>query len=593
MGVPPRKRTPLGEASEAPQRGLPWQPPNLSCGETQDAPAADARSPSLSSRNNGLESECVPGGTKLAPTPAATNDDPTTEKPSALKQVLTTLWAGRKLQQSDTDGCDEAQRGPLGLHLLHASPKPLVELIFVHGLRGGSIKTWRKGGDHSLFWPKAFLPTDPHVRDTNIYSFGYDSDWGSAKRGILGTFKSTANHVYIGKIPTDYISQDVHDFGNKLLEAMRTSPHLRNRTGTPIVLIGHSMGGLVVKKAYIRAREDKSDPEFAARIRCVFFLATPHRGSNYAALLNNVLKISGFLSPKPYLADLTTGSTSIQLINRDFCKYSGDLYIFSFFETLETSLGLASALIVEKTSAILGSEFGTERVQYIDANHRNICKFDGLDDPNYLIVRDSLSTAMDILLKKPDRRQLATLRSYLGVGGRAEPHHPRVEGSCRWIEHREDFKHWLAGGEANPGFYVVTAQPGAGKTALAAHVVAQLKEKNLSCSHHFFQSGNDQEQSLAGLFRSIAYQMASTNTVFRNELLRLHNEGSTFAMDDARTIWFNLFKNGLFRVSFHSLMLTLARTTVPNENRSLVRAPSIGSSMPWMSAPATRSFSST
>ena len=77
--------------------------------------------------------------------------------------------------------------GPLGLHLLHGSPEALVELIFVHGLRGGSIKTWRKGEDPRLFWPKFFLPKDPHFQNTNIYSFGYDSNWSSTKHSILST----------------------------------------------------------------------------------------------------------------------------------------------------------------------------------------------------------------------------------------------------------------------------------------------------------------------------------------------------------------------------------------------------------------------
>ncbi|KAM0280149.1 hypothetical protein ACHAQH_004221 [Verticillium albo-atrum] len=154
--------------------------------------------------------------------------------------------------------------------------------------------------------PKFFLPIDQDFNHANIYSYGYDSDWGSTKHSIL----------------------NVHDFGNNLLEAMRTSPLLRTRGNSPIFLIGHSMGGLVIKKAYISAREHKADPEFAERILCIFFLATPHRGSDYAAVLNNVLKISGFLSSRQYLSDLTTGSTSIELINQDFCRYAEDLHIF-------------------------------------------------------------------------------------------------------------------------------------------------------------------------------------------------------------------------------------------------------------------------
>lgn len=355
---------------------------------------------------------------------------------------------------------------------------------------------------------------------------------------------------------TTSATTDIHDFGNNLLEAMRTSPYLRSHKQNPIILIGHSLGGLVVKQAYIALRERRVDPEFAERIQSIFFLATPHRGSDYASTLSNILKMTGFLSSPEYLSELTTGSASIQLINQDFCRYAGDLHIFSFFETLRMSLGgLASVLIVEKSSAILGPEVKTERVQYLDANHRDVCKFDGLDDPNYIRVRDSLSTAMELLLRKARidrdkkaRAQLATLQQYLGVDGHPVVQHYQIEGSCRWIERRDDFQQWLAGGGPNPSFYVMTALPGAGKTVLAHHVISQLKALNQSCAFHFFQSGNEHDQSLAGLLRSIAYQMASTTTAFRDILLRLHDDGVSFAMNDARTIWVNVFRESLLRV---------------------------------------------
>lgn len=120
----------------------------------------------------------------------------------------------------------------------------------------------------------------------------------------------------------------------------------------PILLVGHSMGGLVIKKAFILARDA---PEFQERIRCIFFLATPHRGSDYAALLNNVLAVSGVLSPRHYISDLMTGSTSAQLINEDFARYASELPVFSFYETLGTGIGISSCVIVDKSSAILGN----------------------------------------------------------------------------------------------------------------------------------------------------------------------------------------------------------------------------------------------
>jgi hypothetical protein len=95
--------------------------------------------------------------------------------------------------------------------------------------------------------------------------------------------------------------------------------------------------------------------DFRDRIRCIFFLATPHRGSDYAAILNNILTITGILSSRDYIKDLTTGSTSAQLINDEFGKYAHDLPIFSFYETLRMNVGLSSALIVKPDSAVLGT----------------------------------------------------------------------------------------------------------------------------------------------------------------------------------------------------------------------------------------------
>lgn len=88
------------------------------------------------------------------------------------------------------------------------------------------------------------------------------------------------------------------------------------------------------------------------RIRTIFFLGTPHRGSDYASTLNRVLAL--LLSSRDYLKDLATGSTSIRLINDEFGQRAPDLPIFSFFETLKMSVGVTSDIIVPRDSAVLG-----------------------------------------------------------------------------------------------------------------------------------------------------------------------------------------------------------------------------------------------
>jgi hypothetical protein len=83
------------------------------------------------------------------------------------------------------------------------------------------------------------------------------------------------------------------------------------------------MGGLVIKKAYLLARQEALD--IAQRVKYIFFLATPHRDSDSASLLNNLLSVSGVLSRRQYVADLGRNSVSLQVINDEFKNFANDV----------------------------------------------------------------------------------------------------------------------------------------------------------------------------------------------------------------------------------------------------------------------------
>jgi hypothetical protein len=69
-------------------------------------------------------------------------------------------------------------KGPFGLNTL-SDPTGMVvaDLVFVHGLGGGSRSTWTKALDPSLYWPQEWLPQDASFKDVRIHSFGYNSNW--------------------------------------------------------------------------------------------------------------------------------------------------------------------------------------------------------------------------------------------------------------------------------------------------------------------------------------------------------------------------------------------------------------------------------
>lgn len=148
-----------------------------------------------------------------------------------------------------------------------------------------------------------------------------------------------------------------------------------------------------------------------------------------------------------------------------------------------------------------------------------------------------------------------------------EEHHDKLEGSCQWIEDREDFRTWIGGKSSDrsgqvqrPSILWVQAHPGAGKTVLAAHVIAQLTHFRSPHASYFFHFGKKSAQSLAGLLQSLALQMANTNAAIRQRLTEIHAAGTLFDHDDGRAIWHNIFLGGVFQVRTMFNIATEKRT---------------------------------
>lgn len=100
------------------------------------------------------------------------------------------------------------------------------------------------------------------------------------------------------------------------------------------------MGGLVVKKAYIVGKHDPDFSGIMAQVYGMLFLATPHRGSHYAKVLNNILStVPTGAPPKAYVASLDAQSEALQDINEQFRKICQDLVLVSFWETTKVSFG--------------------------------------------------------------------------------------------------------------------------------------------------------------------------------------------------------------------------------------------------------------
>ena len=84
-----------------------------------------------------------------------------------------------------------------------------------------------------------------------------------------------------------------------------------------------------------------NDPQFhdiLDRVCSIVFLATPHRGSSMAEILNRFL-LASFQSSKRYISDLQKSSDRIREINDQFRLHAPRIQIVSFFETQPCKIG--------------------------------------------------------------------------------------------------------------------------------------------------------------------------------------------------------------------------------------------------------------
>ncbi|CAA9958491.1 WD40 repeat-containing protein [Pyrenophora teres f. maculata] len=438
---------------------------------------------------------------------------------------------------------EHRRMNPLGLTVIHEPEYGRsLDIIFVHGLGGSSHSTWSKNHDPALFWPQLWLPSEPAIGSARILSFGYDADW-----------KSTSSRTVL----------NITDFAKELLFAMKFTKN-ENRDledlglgDFPIIFIVHSMGGLVVKKAYILGQNDEEYSDIVKSVNAIIFLSTPHRGSNLAELLNRILSVSILrYSPKQYVTDLQKNSLALEEINEQFRKFAPKLKIVSFYETLETAIGPKKVRIVEKDSAILG--YPGEISRAMNADHHDVCKYYSPRDVNYISIRDVLKTLVDrvCVMGISFRKTSSTssdgseaMESLLSIQDRPDDdfnffHDQWMPGTCEWILRERVFSKWLED-TAQSSILWLNALPATGKSVLSSFIVNHIKSTGQACQFYFFRFGEQTKRSINGCLRSLAFQLSQDIPQFRRRMRDLSEDGLRLEKTDARTVWDRLFVTAL------------------------------------------------
>ncbi|KAG1658369.1 hypothetical protein FOA52_005750 [Chlamydomonas sp. UWO 241] len=360
--------------------------------------------------------------------------------------------------------------------------EPAIDVVFVHGIRGGPFITWRK--------KNVSVPTSKDEKDMpaaaraangsgNSSSSGSSSSSGDpspkaetkAPRVPVAPASQTFHLPLSSVWPSDWLATDfptarlltveyAAPFTNYEVESLPleetaarvTRQLLAAGVGTrPVVFVCHSMGGLLMKEVLAQALSESANeewadtrphttlletslyaggaitffrltpvtfaptpsrstpsanihlfnftrdiperPEFAERnTRGILFFATPHFGSNLAAMGWKLRALPG-ARPAPSLARLTPGPHLIELnAALQSLHDQRGLHVVSLLEGQPTEFGvLPRMFIVPEESGYPG--FG-ERIVLGQENHVQLCKPASKETPGYVAVHSLVEEAL-------------------------------------------------------------------------------------------------------------------------------------------------------------------------------------------------------
>jgi tetratricopeptide (TPR) repeat protein/pimeloyl-ACP methyl ester carboxylesterase len=243
------------------------------------------------------------------------------------------------------------------IHVGSGSGESHTNVVFLHGLGGDARKTWQHGPDDKLFWPRWLIDDLPGL---SVYSIGYDAS--------VSRWRGKAMHLT--------------DRATNVLARILAEPGLRSGQ---LVLVGHSLGGLVIKQilqnAEVEAKHNAEAASFLSRVEKVAFLATPHTGSDLAAFGNRIRILA---QPSAATTCLVRNDPNLRRLNSWYRTWANARGIFHLTLT-ETDAIRVLGMIVKPDSGDAGLA-GSNPVP-IDSDHWTICKPTDRTQDTYVFVR--------------------------------------------------------------------------------------------------------------------------------------------------------------------------------------------------------------
>ena len=317
------------------------------------------------------------------------------------------------------------------LHLVHdGGDASLAAIVFIHGLGGGFFTTWKHDlDDDGSFWPGWLSGNFPRF---SVFTVDYEAAMTEWRGGHALNIRDRATTL------NDYLKHD------------------QRLQGVPLVLIGHSMGGLIAKRMLFDSALDRDvGPLNWIEQTCgVIFVATPHIGSDMVPKSTWKRRLSRTSSATNDMARDDPLLTELDDWYRTDSQGHG-IRSWAFKETKDT-IGFR---IVDADSA--DPRVTGVKPSLIDGDHIQIAKPKDSSYPLYVSIVG--------ILREVERTLLQAQHAATGVGDQDPSIGDHVD--------EEDHRHGYLPSEKNPlsGCAELFVQPVQGTNEAAISAIAILR----------------------------------------------------------------------------------------------------------------------
>ncbi|KAI5817928.1 hypothetical protein BZA77DRAFT_343298 [Pyronema omphalodes] len=354
------------------------------------------------------------------------------------------------------------------------------DIIAVTGLSAHAFGSWKSPDEADTMWLRDFLPRD--FSKSRVYTWGYYSS-----------------------IMDDRRSTTITAISRRFLEDIKRVRETQT-VSRPLILIGHSLGGLVIQEALVAASKGNCEKDKAVHQSCigVLFFGVPIRGLNRTSIESLVKgKQNDY-----FLQTISSGSDYLFDLENNFriCYRSmKSCTVVSFYESVDTLTIEKSPggkfkrsgppiRMVPRESAVCSISEDHNIIE-IREDHSKMVKFRSKSDEHYVRVITKIQEIASAYQRQSVQERIQDSQIQHDTVSHIEPrlndiqrwledcdrysilqwisaipyrsHHQRIsegrlEGTGKWLFERQEYKDWISSDVSN--LLLLRGIPGAGKT---------------------------------------------------------------------------------------------------------------------------------